>query len=87
MGWHQFNPEWAEALVTDASIPRGAVVLDIGCRSGALILLLVLSVLPVHVLVVTLGCLWEWCAARGSRMAGGGLLVVGALEALTRPSR
>lgn len=35
-GWHQLKPEWAEALVTDASIPRGAVVLDIGAGTGAI---------------------------------------------------
>lgn len=35
-GWHQLKPQWAEALVTDASIPRGAVVLDIGAGTGAI---------------------------------------------------
>lgn len=35
-GWHQLKPEWAEALVADASIPRGAVVLDIGAGNGAI---------------------------------------------------
>ncbi|HEV2069183.1 MAG TPA: rRNA adenine N(6)-methyltransferase family protein [Acidimicrobiales bacterium] len=35
-GWHQLKPAWAEALVTDAAIPRGAVVLDIGAGTGAI---------------------------------------------------
>ena len=35
-GWYQLKPEWAEALVADASIPRGAVVLDIGAGTGAI---------------------------------------------------
>lgn len=35
-GWHQLEREWAEALVSDASIPRGAVVLDIGAGTGAI---------------------------------------------------
>lgn len=35
-GWYQLDPAWAEALVADASIPRGAVVLDIGAGTGAI---------------------------------------------------
>ena len=35
-GWHQLEPAWAEALVAAASIPRGAVVLDIGAGAGAI---------------------------------------------------
>ncbi len=35
-GWHQLKPDWADALVAEASIPRGAVVLDIGAGTGAI---------------------------------------------------
>ena len=35
-GWHRLGTRWAEALVADASIPRGAVVLDVGSGAGAI---------------------------------------------------
>ena len=35
-GWHQLEPRWAEQLVAEASIPRRAVVLDIGAGIGAI---------------------------------------------------
>lgn len=35
-GWHQLHSHWAERLVADAAIPRGAVVLDIGAGTGAI---------------------------------------------------
>lgn len=35
-GWHQLDPRWAQRLVTDASLPRRALVLDVGAGTGAL---------------------------------------------------
>jgi 23S rRNA (adenine-N6)-dimethyltransferase len=35
-GWHQLKPQWADALVAEAPIARGAVVLDIGAGTGAI---------------------------------------------------
>lgn len=35
-GWHQLERPWAEELVADASIPRRAVVLDVGAGTGAI---------------------------------------------------
>jgi 23S rRNA (adenine-N6)-dimethyltransferase len=35
-GWHRLDPVWAERLVADANLPRGAIVLDVGAGRGAL---------------------------------------------------
>ena len=35
-GWHQLQPEWAEALVADAALPKRALVLDVGAGTGAI---------------------------------------------------
>lgn len=35
-GWHQLERAWAEQLVADATIPRRAVVLDVGAGTGAI---------------------------------------------------
>lgn len=35
-GWHRLDRSWAERLVADASLPRRAVVLDIGAGLGAI---------------------------------------------------
>jgi 23S rRNA (adenine-N6)-dimethyltransferase len=35
-GWHQLDDRWAERLVADAAIRRGAVVIDVGAGHGAL---------------------------------------------------
>jgi 23S rRNA (adenine-N6)-dimethyltransferase len=42
-GWHQLKPQWADALVAEARIPRGAVVLDIGAGTGAIVRPLLLA--------------------------------------------
>ncbi|HEX4777265.1 MAG TPA: rRNA adenine N-6-methyltransferase family protein, partial [Acidimicrobiia bacterium] len=34
-GWHRLDPVWAQRLVADANLPRGAVVLDVGAGLGA----------------------------------------------------
>lgn len=35
-GWHALHPTWADLLVADAALPRGALVLDIGAGHGAI---------------------------------------------------
>jgi 23S rRNA (adenine-N6)-dimethyltransferase len=35
-GWHQLDPRWADRIVHDAGVTRGALVLDVGAGSGAL---------------------------------------------------
>lgn len=35
-GWHQLRPEFAEEVVAEALIPRGATVIDVGAGEGAL---------------------------------------------------
>ena len=35
-GWHRLEGEWAQRLVADAEVPRGATVLDIGAGHGAI---------------------------------------------------
>lgn len=34
-GWYQLRSPWAEALVANAAVPLGALVLDIGAGTGA----------------------------------------------------
>ena len=35
-GWHRLDPDWANRLVADAALPRGALVVDIGAGTGAI---------------------------------------------------
>lgn len=35
-GWHSLTEQWADAVVADARIGRGALVLDVGAGTGAL---------------------------------------------------
>lgn len=35
-GWHQLDPRWAARLVTEAGLPPGALVLDIGAGTGVI---------------------------------------------------
>jgi 23S rRNA (adenine-N6)-dimethyltransferase len=35
-GWHQLDPRWAERIVAEAGVGRGALVLDVGAGLGAL---------------------------------------------------
>jgi len=35
-GWHQLDPRWAQRVVADAALARGALVLDVGAGLGAL---------------------------------------------------
>jgi 23S rRNA (adenine-N6)-dimethyltransferase len=34
-GWHRLDPRWAEALVSQACVPRGSIVVDVGAGTGA----------------------------------------------------
>lgn len=35
-GWHALAPRWAEQLVADSGVGRGALVLDVGAGTGAI---------------------------------------------------
>jgi 23S rRNA (adenine-N6)-dimethyltransferase len=35
-GWYELDRRWAERIVADAHVPRGALVVDIGAGAGAL---------------------------------------------------
>jgi 23S rRNA (adenine-N6)-dimethyltransferase len=71
-GWHALTPTWASALVADASICRGDLVLDVGAGTGAITAALVRRGARVVAVELHPGR----CATLRDRFAGDDVIVV-----------
>jgi 23S rRNA (adenine-N6)-dimethyltransferase len=71
-GWHALTPDWASALVADAAIRPGDLVLDVGAGTGAITAELVRS----GARVVAIELHPDRCAVLRERFAGDDVVVV-----------